>query len=288
MFLSLGGISTSADADAVEHVVRGLPCAGDTLVRVDNDAAAALTGGLAGRPGMVLIAGTGSACMGRAADGRCYWCGGWESLADDAGSAYWIGVEAIRAAVRIEDGRLPASPLRDLVFQRWTDGGPRTLAERLTRPDADRAALATLAPAVIALASRDPLAHTIVDRAVDELVRLVTVTATRLFAPQPSDVMLTGGLARSGPPFTPLLTARIQGAGAGVTVVEPELPPVLGAVIEAARLAGWPVNAAFHRRLASADARPAMSESNYDCRPVIAVPGAAGRRGEAGGHRAVA
>jgi glucosamine kinase len=245
MFLSLGGISTAADADAVEHVVRGLPCAGDAVVRVDNDATAALTGGLAGRPGMVLIAGTGSACMGRASDGRCSWCGGWESIADDAGSAYWIAVEAIRAAVRVEDGRLPYSPVRDIVFERWTDGGPRTLAERLTRPDADRATIATLAPAVIALSSRDALAQSIVERAVEELARLVSVTATRLFASQPSEVMFTGGLARSGPPFTPLLTARIQGSGAGIRVVEPELPPVLGAVIEAARLAGWSIDAGF-------------------------------------------
>ena len=194
---------------------------------------------------MVLIAGTGSACFGVAADGRRYWCGGWEHLADDAGSAYWVAVEAVRAAVRIEDGRLPASPLRDLVFGRWEVREARALAERLSRPDMDRATVATLTPDVIALSATDALARSIVDRAANELARLVEVTASHLFAPRASEAIFTGGLARSGPPFTPLLISRIAATAPGVSVVEPELPPALGAVIEAARLAGWPVASSF-------------------------------------------
>jgi len=248
-FLSLGGISTRADAAAVETVARQIHALRGAQVLVDNDARAALVGGLAGRPGMVLIAGTGSACFGVAADGRRHWCGGWEHLADDAGSAYWVAVEAVRAAVRIEDGRLSASPLRDLVFGRWDLAEARALAERLSRPDMDRAALALLAPDVIALAATDALAQSIVSRAADELARLVQVTASHLFAPHASQLIFTGGLARSGPPFTPLLTARIEAASPGVSVVEPELPPTLGAVIEAARLAGWSASSAFLQAL---------------------------------------
>ena len=249
-FLSLGGISTPADASAVEALAARVPALARARVTVENDAVAALTGGLSGRPGMVLIAGTGSACMGRSAQGERYWCGGWEFLADDAGSAYWMAVEAIRAAVRVEDGRLPASALRDLVFGRWAPGDARGLAERLSRPDLDRAAIAALAPGVIALAGTDALARTIVDRAADELALLVAVTARRLFAEGPSEVIFTGGLALSGPPFTPLLVRRIE-AARGVCVVEPELPPALGAVIEAARRVSWPVSHTFVENLAA-------------------------------------
>jgi N-acetylglucosamine kinase-like BadF-type ATPase len=248
-FLSLGGISTRADAEAVEHVAAELDELRGSAVLVDNDARAALVGGLVGRPGMVLIAGTGSACFGVAADGRRHWCGGWEHLADDAGSAYWMAVEAVRAAVRVEDGRLPPSAVRDLVFGRWALTEARALAERLSRPDLHRASLATLAPDVIALASSDALARSIVERAAEELARLVAVTASRLFAPRASELILTGGLARSGPPFTALLIARIETVAPGVRVVEPELPPVFGAVIEAGRLAGWAASPEFLRTL---------------------------------------
>ncbi len=244
-FLSLGGISTRADAEAVEVVAAAIEELAGAKVNAANDAVAALVGGLSGRAGMVLIAGTGSACYGVSADGRSHWCGGWEHRADDAGSAYWIAIEGLRAAVRVEDGRLPPSALRDLVFNRWPLSEPRALAERLSRGDLDRASLATLAPDVIALAASDALAKAIVGRAADELAQMVAVTAARLFGPQPSELILTGGLARSGPPFTPLLVSRIEAMARGVKVVEPELPPVLGAVIEAARLAGTPGSPAF-------------------------------------------
>jgi len=248
-FLSLGGISTRTDAAAVEEVAREVHALRGAQVLVDNDARAALVGGLAGRPGMVLIAGTGSACLGVAADGRRYWCGGWEHLADDAGSAYWVAVEAIKAAVRIEDGRLPASALHGLVFGRWPMGEARALAELLSRPDMDRAAIATLAPDIIALSATDSLARAIVERAANELARLVAVTARHLFGGQPSEVIFTGGLARSGPPFTPLLISRIEATAPGVSVVEPDMPPAMGAIIEAARLAGWPAPPAFLQAL---------------------------------------
>jgi N-acetylglucosamine kinase-like BadF-type ATPase len=237
-FLALGGVSTAADAEEVRTIARGVAALAGAHITVDNDARAALSGGLAGRPGMVLIAGTGSACLGIAADGRRWWCGGWEALADDAGSAYWIAIEAIRNAVRQEDGRLPASALRDLVFHRWELAEPRALAERLSRPDVDRADLASLAPQVLALASTDSQAAHIIERAADHLAQLVAVTAARTFGRDPCDLILTGGLANSGPPFTPLLAARIAEVAPAVRLVSPELPPVLGAVLEAMKSLG--------------------------------------------------
>ena len=249
-FLSLGGISTRADGEEVEAVAQTVRELRAARVRVDNDAVAALAGGLAGRPGMVLIAGTGSACFGVAADGRQYWCGGWEYVADDAGSAWWLAVEAVRMAVRMHDGRLPRSALHELVFARLGQGEPRTLPRQLSQ--LDRAGLAALAPAVIALAATDVAAAQLLDRAADELAGMVAVTAARLFAGQPCELIYTGGLARSGPPFSPLLTARIGMRAPSVAVVEPELPPVLGAALEAARLASWSLPPQFLPTLRSA------------------------------------
>ena len=237
-FLGLGGVSTAADAAEVEAIAREVPALAGARVVVDNDARAALAGGLAGRPGMVLIAGTGSACLGIAADGQRWWCGGWEALADDAGSAYWIAIEAIRIAVRQEDGRLPRSALGDLVFRRWSLAEPRALAERLSRPDVDRAAIASLAPEVMALATSDPQAAAVVERAVDELAQLVAVTARRAFGGEACELIFTGGLANSGPPFTPLLVARIAQVAPAVRVVAPECPPAIGAIVEALKVLG--------------------------------------------------
>ena len=249
VFLALGGVSTAADAAEVQSIALAVPALAGARITVDNDAIAALSGGLAGRPGMVLIAGTGSACLGIAADGTRWWCGGWEAFADDAGSAYWMAVEAVRCAVRQEDGRLPASALHDLVFRRWDLAEPRALAERLSRPDVDRAAVAALAPHVLALALTDPQAALIVERAAGELARLVAVTAGRTFGGDPCDLIFTGGLANSGPPFTPMLIARIAELAPSVRVVTPELPPVLGAVLEAMKSLGVHFDASCLDRL---------------------------------------
>jgi N-acetylglucosamine kinase-like BadF-type ATPase len=248
-FLGLGGISTRAEAADVERIARGLPALAAARVTVDNDARAALSGGLCGRPGLVLIAGTGSACLGVAADGRRWWCGGWEALADDAGSAYWMAVEAIRVAVRQEDGRLPRSAIRDLVFGRWGLEEPRALAERLSRPDLDRAALAALAPDIVALSASDAAAAAIVERAVEELARLLAVTAHHACGGTPCDAILTGGLANAGPPFTPRLVAAIAVAAPAVRVVPPELPPAMGAVLEALKSLGIRPDAGCLNRL---------------------------------------
>jgi N-acetylglucosamine kinase-like BadF-type ATPase len=250
-FLALGGVSTAADSAEVVAVAKRVPALAACQVTVDNDATAGLTGGLAGQPGIVLIAGTGAACLGIAPDGRRRWCGGWEALADDAGSAYWIAVEAIRCAVRQEDGRLPRSPLHALVFSRWPLTEPRALAERLMRPETDRATIASMAPGVLALTSTDPQAADIVTRAVAHLAELVAVTARDAFGDAPCDLIYTGGLANSGPPFTPQLTARIAEVSPAVRVVAPELPPVLGAVLEAMKMLGHTPSASCLERLRS-------------------------------------
>ena len=55
---------------------------------------AALLGAFDGGPGIVVIAGTGSTALGRAADGALCRVGGHGYLLGDEGSGYWIGNQA--------------------------------------------------------------------------------------------------------------------------------------------------------------------------------------------------
>ena len=54
---------------------------------IENDIVPLLRGGLAGRPGIALILGTGSHAAGIGPDRRMLTCGGWGRLMDDAGLA---------------------------------------------------------------------------------------------------------------------------------------------------------------------------------------------------------
>ncbi len=240
LFLGMSGVSTDADCRSVADMVRALPEVGpQARVIVENDAAAALTGGLAGRPGLALIAGTGSACLGVNGAGERWLSGGWGALADDAGSAPWVGLRAMQAAVRAEDGRTGPTALRDIVFGFLGLAEPRQFISRVHNQGLERAEMGKLAPLVAQAAQAgDASAEAILREAAAELSLLAAVTARRLFRAAPSEMILVGGLARSGPPFQTLLIDRIQQDVPNLRVVEPILSPVQGAVLEALRADG--------------------------------------------------
>lgn len=237
IFLGMSAVSTDRDRADIVSIVREIPEIGAAPnVIVENDARIGLTGGLSGRPGIVLIAGTGSACMGVNREGTSWWCGGWGALADDAGSAAWIGVRALQAAVRAEDGRSPQTALRGIVFQFLELAEPRELIDRVHNRGLTREELGGLAPRVIgACRDGDAVAGRILAEAIAELSQLVSTTAARLFGGSACELILVGGLALSGPPFQDLLVDRICQEVPNVGVREPELSPVQGAVLEAMR-----------------------------------------------------
>ena len=82
-FLGLAGVAGEEERRAVERLAVELELAPGDRTAVDHDLRVAQAGAFAGGPGLVLVAGTGSACYGRAADGRSWRAGGGGSFADD-------------------------------------------------------------------------------------------------------------------------------------------------------------------------------------------------------------
>jgi len=70
---------------------------------VETDAFVSYVGAIGLEPGMLLIAGTGSIAIGRRPDGSMVRVGGWGPIFGDEGSGFWIGREAIQAALRAND-----------------------------------------------------------------------------------------------------------------------------------------------------------------------------------------
>src|SRR5579864_6209298 len=73
-------------------------------VRVVHDGEIAAAGALGGRPGIVVVAGTGSVALGIDERGRRVRVGGWGFLFGDEGSAFWIARRALSFAMAREDG----------------------------------------------------------------------------------------------------------------------------------------------------------------------------------------
>ena len=78
---------------------------------VVGDLNIAHAGALDRRPGVLVIAGTGSSCLGIAADGKTLKIGGWGPICGDDGSGYQIGRTALNAAARASDGCGPPTML---------------------------------------------------------------------------------------------------------------------------------------------------------------------------------
>ncbi|WJH35503.1 hypothetical protein N6H14_05655 [Paenibacillus sp. CC-CFT747] len=97
--------NTGPDKDAHWSVETARERFPDARIAGMEDTEAALEGAFAGGPGILVIAGTGSAAAARTEEGRLLSCGGWGPWFGDEGSGYWLGCEALRAAARAADGR---------------------------------------------------------------------------------------------------------------------------------------------------------------------------------------
>jgi N-acetylglucosamine kinase-like BadF-type ATPase len=207
------GIWTPRERRALARRLRGLA----VRVEVLSDAQAALLGALGTRPGVLILAGTGSIAVGRDARGRWARAGGLGPLLGDEGSAFWIGRAWLRATTRGED----FLQVRRLV----------------ARPDAV-ARVAALAPAVLRRArSGQPAARAIVREAQHHLAALVADVARQLSLARPVTVSWAGGLL-DDPGFVAGLRRSVAARGVSARWRPPAAPPVAAAAALAQRALG--------------------------------------------------
>lgn len=145
-------------------------------------------------PGCILIAGTGSICCGRNADGLFARVGGWGHLLDDVGSGYAIGKEALSAALRTEDGRLPSNALHAAVMKHLGAANPADVIQFVYFSPASKQEVAALAPIVIDCAeSGDPISVQLLQNQAGLLAQMVEALCTQLKMSHPK-LSLLGGL----------------------------------------------------------------------------------------------
>lgn len=232
IFLGMAGVVSPRDREIIRQMALDLHAAPPSAIAVDHDIRIALAGGLAGDQGAVLIVGTGCSCYGRRADGRDHRTG-WGYLLDDLGSGYYLGLQAMIALTRETDGRgkptvLSAAIRRALGFENADD-----IMRILYHDNLSVTRIASLAPLVLdAAGSGDEVAMTILRTGAHELSLNVKTVADRLqFTAPPFPVTIVGGLGEARGIYRQLICDAIKRAVPACTIVEPKLPPVLGAVL---------------------------------------------------------
>ncbi|WP_417310182.1 N-acetylglucosamine kinase [Devosia sp.] len=206
--------------------------------RACNDVEAAHIGAFSGGEGVLCLAGTGSMAWARGPSGASR-AGGFGDLIGDEGSAYWIGRRALSLLSHEADGRRPNSSLGESLFASLGIA-PTALLEWIYSQGNPRAAIATVARHVSEQAAAgEPEAMEIMSEAGVRLAEVARAAANA--AGLPADA----ALACAGSVFAdPIVRAEI-GRNFGATPTACQLPPVGGAVFDAARRAGWTVDASW-------------------------------------------
>jgi N-acetylglucosamine kinase-like BadF-type ATPase len=214
------GVWTAPERRAAERRLAGLA----RRVRAIADVEAAYAGALGDRPGLLLLAGTGSIALGRDARGRWARAGGAGPLLGDEGSAFWIGRRWLAATSSAEQRRGIA-----------------------TAPDVV-ARVAGLAPRVLRRARRgDGRARAITGAAQHGLAALARDLARRLRLTRP--VALTwGGSLMEDPRFRAGVWRAARRGGLAIAPVPPRESAVDAALGLAIRLAAGSRPTAGRRR----------------------------------------
>jgi len=231
-FFGLAGVVSENDHRIVRQIIADLQVAQEAQIGIDHDCRIALAGALSGRAGIVLITGTGSACYGRTAGGKAWRAGGWGELLADEGSGGWLGLQALRMAVRSFDGREQPTRLVDDILTHFELQQMNDIMHRIYHVGLSRKERAALAPLVMRAArDNDEVAQRLLDEGVAELAQCVEAVAHRLQIQDRFDLAIVGGLYSVEDVFAAPLRAAIRTKAPGSRIQPAELSPALGACI---------------------------------------------------------
>jgi glucosamine kinase len=197
---------------------------------IASDGLTALLGAIGERDGVVVAAGTGTACLARRGE-RFAKVDGWGSLLSDAGSGFAIGRAGLDAALRAYDGRGGSAQLMEAVRERF--GTVEELPERIYSAPVPTRAVASFAAEVARVAEAgDDYARTILADAARELAISACAAAARLFEPgDPFVVSYAGSVFHAGALITEPFRQEVEARLPGVPVVEPSGDPLAGALL---------------------------------------------------------
>lgn len=212
---------------------------------IEGDMVIAHAGALAGEPGVLALAGTGSSVLGIGQDGRRIKVGGWGPVYGDEGSAYRIGQAALRAAARDFDGRGPKTELTPSIM--------KELKLSDFSESIDAVYLGPMQPRQIAGLSKivdqtaeggDKVAIEILELAGRELAECAAA-AVRRFGLSDGDIKVSyqGSVMTSSELVRESFSRSLSAEFAEVSVTAPRFPPVTGAYLLGRAAIGLPEGA---------------------------------------------
>ena len=221
---------------------------GDTAIV--SDAASALAGGTGCRPGVVVIAGTGSIAYGENRLGETARAGGWGWRLGDEGSGYTIGLKAVMAALWAHDGRGPETVLKRKIVTHLGLGSIEGIIDWVYEPGREPRDVAYLVPLVReAEAEGDAAAALVMAEAGAELGLVANAVIRRLGLSGGFPLSLNGGVFKQHSGYIIAFEEVVRREAPECELVKPRMPPLLGSGLIALKSLGVTVDEALLQRV---------------------------------------
>ena len=200
-------------------------------VEVVTDADIALYGATKDKAGLVVIAGTGSICLGKNEKGEKAFAGGWGPLAGDEGGGAGIARRALQEIAKASDGRGHLTKLSQRAMEYFRAGKPEDLVVAIYAPQIDNMRIAGFARLVVETAAEgDEVAVQILTEAGHELGLAATAVIRKLkLERRKFPIAKVGSIFRAGRIIDDPLLETVHKVAPKAYLVEPLLPPAAAA-----------------------------------------------------------
>lgn len=235
MYLGLAGAGRPEDADRMRSAFvdllykKSLPV---PRVRVGTDAIAALEGAFRGKPGMILISGTGSILFAKDRTDAVHRIGGWGRFLGDEGSGYAIGRACLVAIARAFDGRGKETLMTRLLKEKKNIGDTQSMVIEVYQKNFDIASAAPIA--LEAAQSGDEVANDIITESARQLSDHVRAVIEKLKEPLP--LVLIGGILTTDNALSKRFLQIIVEDFPEIRVQPAESSPAVGAALLAFKI----------------------------------------------------
>ena len=194
---------------------------------VTTDADIALYGTTLGKPGVVVIAGTGSICLGVNAAGEKAIAGGWGPIAGDEGGGRGIADQALHRIAKASDGRGPLTKLSERAAEYFRASNVENLIGAIYAPQMDNSRIAGFARLVVETSIEgDKIAVEIINDAGRELGTAAVAVLKRLgLEKQKVPIGCVGSIFGAGKLLTTPMIEIISKTAPKAYLQDPLMPP---------------------------------------------------------------
>jgi N-acetylglucosamine kinase-like BadF-type ATPase len=197
-----------------------------------NDTIIGLEAGSKKKNKIIIIAGSGSNCLGVNEDGKQVKVSGWDYILADEGSGYQTGLKALKAVMKAYDGRGEKTLLSGTILEELNLKDILDLSKWAYDMPFSKDRISALSKTVCMTAQMgDRISIDILTEEVEEVVISVTTVADKLgFKNKDFDLVFVGGMFKCKKHFKDPVISRLKSEFTGINFLPLLTDPVEGAI----------------------------------------------------------